>query len=133
MAKPKSPRKGSYGTEAGGPSPAPIDPNSTGGTTMGIPMKEAGPAVGPPTIDPPAIEAKSIDTRKTRAVNGRTKASPTAKAEARSNLVPINIEDEIRQLAYLFSERRGFIPGHETEDWVNAEHEVRQRYHQQRA
>ncbi len=128
MAKPKSPRKGSYGSEAGAPSPAPIDPNSTSGTTMGVPMKEAAPA-----IDPPAIEAKSIDTRKTKAVNGRTKASPTAKAEARSNLVPINIEDEIRQLAYLFSERRGFAPGHETEDWVNAEHEVRQRYHQQRA
>ena len=30
------------------------------------------------------------------------------------------------------SERRGFEPGHETEDWLAAEHEVRQRYHQHR-
>jgi hypothetical protein len=55
------------------------------------------------------------------------------KGESRSNLVPINLEDEIRRLAYLLSERRGFAPGHETEDWVSAEREIRQRYHQQSA
>jgi len=47
-----------------------------------------------------------------------------------ANLVPVNLDEEIRQLAYLFSERRGFVPGHETEDWLAAEHEVRARYHQ---
>lgn len=52
------------------------------------------------------------------------------KSDSRANLLPINLEDEIRQLAYLFSEQRGFEPGHETEDWLNAEREVRQRYHQ---
>lgn len=51
-------------------------------------------------------------------------------AQVRSNLVPINVDDEIRQLAYLLSERRGFQPGYETEDWLNAEREVRQRYQQ---
>ncbi len=51
-------------------------------------------------------------------------------AQTRSKLVPINLDDEIRQLAYLLSERRGFQPGHETEDWLNAEREVRQRYQQ---
>lgn len=55
------------------------------------------------------------------------------KSEVRPNLVPINLEDEIRRLAYLLSERRGFEPGHEAEDWLAAEHEVRQRYHQQSA
>lgn len=49
------------------------------------------------------------------------------------NLVPINLEDEIRQLAYLLAERRGFASGHETEDWLAAEHEVRQRYQQHSA
>jgi hypothetical protein len=53
------------------------------------------------------------------------------RTEIRSNLVPINLEDEIRRLAYLMSERRGFEPGHETEDWLAAEHEVRERYQQQ--
>jgi hypothetical protein len=55
------------------------------------------------------------------------------KAEQRANLVPINLEDEIRRLAYLLAERRGFQPGHEADDWLTAEHEIRQRYHQQSA
>lgn len=53
------------------------------------------------------------------------------KTEIRSNLVPINLEDEIRRLAYLMSERRGFEPGHETDDWLAAEHEVLVRYQQE--
>lgn len=55
------------------------------------------------------------------------------KSETRPNVVPINLEDEIRRLAYLLSERRGFEPGHEAEDWITAEREVRQRYHQHSA
>jgi hypothetical protein len=55
------------------------------------------------------------------------------KTEARTNLIPINVEDEVRRLAYLLSERRGFEPGHEAEDWLTAEREIRQRYRQQSA
>lgn len=58
---------------------------------------------------------------------------PSIVKNDRSNVLPINLDDEIRRLAYLLSERRGFEPGHETEDWLAAEHEVRQRYHQQSA
>lgn len=53
--------------------------------------------------------------------------------EVRANLVPINVDEEIRRLAYLLSERRGFESGHESEDWLAAEREVRQRYHQRSA
>jgi hypothetical protein len=59
-----------------------------------------------------------------------TRRPEIVRSEPRANLVPISIEEEIRALAYLMSERRGFEPGHETEDWLAAEHEVRQRYHQ---
>ena len=62
--------------------------------------------------------------------NGRNIRKPEI---VRANLVPIDLDDEIRCLAYLPSERRGFEPGHETEDWLNAEREVLERYHQQRA
>jgi Protein of unknown function (DUF2934) len=55
------------------------------------------------------------------------------KTDGRANLVPINVEEEIRRLAYLLSERRGFEPGHEAEDWLTAEREIQQRYHQQSA
>ena len=55
------------------------------------------------------------------------------KNESRLNVVPINLEEEVRRLAYLMAERRGFEPGHEAEDWLAAEREVRQRYHQHSA
>jgi len=78
----------------------------------------------------PAAETAATET--TTAKKAARKPS-IAKSEPRANLVPINLDDEIRQLAYLLSERRGFEPGHETEDWLAAEHEVRQRYHQHSA
>jgi hypothetical protein len=43
---------------------------------------------------------------------------------------PINVEDEIRVRAYELSEQRGFIPGHEVDDWFVAEREVMARYRQ---
>jgi hypothetical protein len=33
-------------------------------------------------------------------------------------------EDRIREAAYAASERRGFEPGHETDDWLSAEREI---------
>ena len=96
----------------------------------------------------PAVEAASNDIAAAKTngssttLNGlaakavRKKATPKpeiVKTEPRANLVPINLEDEIRRLAYLMSERRGFEPGHEAEDWLAAEREIRQRYHPQSA
>ena len=62
-----------------------------------------------------------------------TRKPAIVKSELRPNVVPINLEDEIRRLAYLLAERRGFQPGHEAEDWLSAEREVLQRYHQHTA
>jgi hypothetical protein len=77
--------------------------------------------------------AETIKTEMKNETPRKARKPQIMKAESRSNLVPINLEDEIRRLAYLLSERRGFEPGHETEDWVSAEREIRQRYHQQSA
>jgi hypothetical protein len=51
-------------------------------------------------------------------------------AETKKNVVPINLEDEIRRRAYELFQERGGIPGSEHEDWVRAEHEVLARYQQ---
>jgi Protein of unknown function (DUF2934) len=56
-----------------------------------------------------------------------------AKPEPRKNLVPINLDDEIRRRAYELYEQRGGTAGSETEDWLRAEGEVQQRYHQRSA
>ncbi len=76
--------------------------------------------------DPTNPEPKKAEKKATR-------RPEIVKTEPRANLLPINLEEEVRRLAYLFSERRGFEGGHETEDWLNAEREVRQRYHQHSA
>jgi hypothetical protein len=48
-------------------------------------------------------------------------------------VVPINLEDEIRRRAYELYQQRGAGSGSEAEDWLSAEREVRQRYHQQQS
>lgn len=55
------------------------------------------------------------------------------KNESRKNLVPINLEDEIRQRAFELYQERGPRDGGEAEDWRDAEREVMQRYRQQSA
>jgi hypothetical protein len=60
------------------------------------------------------------------ASDGRLQAS----AETKTNVVPINLEDEIRRRAYELFQERGGIPGSEHEDWMRAEHEVLARYQQ---
>lgn len=123
MAKPKFPKKNQEvnGKETSGKLASVAPPMPVADVTLA----EAVPAITTPVTT--TSEARNIVAKK------NTKKPEIVKTESRSNLIPINIEDEIRQLAYLFSERRGFEPGHEAEDWLAAEHEVMQRYHQQSA
>lgn len=51
-------------------------------------------------------------------------------AETRTNVIPINLEEEIRRRAYEIFEERGGVPGNEHEDWLRAEREVLARYQQ---
>lgn len=112
MAKPRTPRKKPNGNEALPTNPLEINPENGSGTLTAAPAGNGN---------------SEVDT----SVRKSTRKPEIVKAESRSNLVPINLEDEIRRLAYLLSERRGFEPGHETEDWLAAEHEVRERYQHQ--
>jgi hypothetical protein len=49
-----------------------------------------------------------------------------------SNLVPVNLEEEIRRRAYeLYLQRRGTAGGDENQDWLLAEREIRLRYGRQ--
>jgi Protein of unknown function (DUF2934) len=115
MAKPKFPKKNQEAPEKIASAAAPVpEANAIPAETPSAPVS----ATPMSSTDPKAAVKKS------------TKKPEIVKTESRSKLVPINLEDEVRKLAYLFSERRGFIPGHEAEDWLAAEHEVKQRYHQ---
>ena len=103
MARPKSPKSKN---------------NEVVTTTSNVSATVESPA---PTVSAP-VQAET-----------RSRKMGVVKTESRATLIPINLEDEIRRLAYELSERRGFEAGHENEDWLNAEREVLQRYHQQSA
>jgi hypothetical protein len=101
-------------------------------STNGIPVLSdirSDTSVGLADVPPAsaAPENKKTETKKP------ARKPEIVKTEARANLVPINVEEEVRRLAYLLAERRGFEPGHEAEDWLAAEREIRQRYRQQSA
>jgi Protein of unknown function (DUF2934) len=100
-------------------------------STNGNPLSDirADTSVGLAHVPPASAgpESKKAETKKP------ARKPEIVKTEARATLVPINVEDEIRRLAYLLAERRGFEPGHEAEDWLAAEREIRQRYRQQSA
>jgi hypothetical protein len=115
MAKPKFPRKTNDAKET-----VPL-------TTSAAPVSDTKVVPAEEMAAPLVTATKRTETKKT------ARKPEIVKAEPRSNLVPINLEDEIRSLAYLLSERRGFEPGHEAEDWLTAESELRHRYHQHSA
>ena len=69
-------------------------------------------------------ESNGASQPETRAVTeGKKHAAP----------LPINLDAEIRRRAYELYEQRGYLPGHEDEDWLIAEQEVRARYNQQKS
>jgi len=57
-------------------------------------------------------------------------AAAPAMAVEKKNVIPINLEDEIRRRAYEFYEQRNGTLGSELEDWLRAESEVLARYQQ---
>jgi Protein of unknown function (DUF2934) len=66
-------------------------------------------------------------------INAEPRKFELRKTEPRANVVPISVEEEIRRRAYELYEQRGQSSGHEKDDWLVAEQEVMQRYHQQSA
>jgi hypothetical protein len=64
---------------------------------------------------------------------GFVRTEPRKNSASQVNLVPINLEDEIRRRAYELYVQRGTAPGSEAEDWLTAEREIMQRYRKQSA
>jgi hypothetical protein len=73
------------------------------------------------------------ETRPETRPEATTKMFEVRKPDIRKNVVPINLEDEIRRRAYELYQQRGPGVGSEADDWFTAEHEVMQRYRQHSA
>jgi Protein of unknown function (DUF2934) len=65
----------------------------------------------------------TADTRARSAQPKATRAAP-AKSTSRAAVSADDRRAMVAEAAYLRAERRGFAPGHETEDWLAAEVEV---------
>jgi hypothetical protein len=71
--------------------------------------------------------------------NGNTRRKQVAtmpavnSPEPEKNSSTTDLEAEIRLRAYQLYEQRGYMPGHEDEDWLVAEREVLARYDQQQS
>jgi len=99
-------------------------PKKFNGDTTVPPVETASTAL--PTVEASAPETQPEPKRSARRPS-------IVRSDSRVTIVPINLEDEVRRLAYLLAERRGFEPGHEAEDWLSAEREIQHRYHQHSA
>lgn len=77
--------------------------------------------------DRPAPAAKSGGARTpaSRPVEARKPAK--AAPDSQPKLSPEEVYKLIQESAYFKAKARGFAPGHEVQDWIEAEQEVRQR------
>lgn len=57
----------------------------------------------------------------------RQAAAPALTDNARADVSPDEVKKLIEEAAYYRAKSRGFEPGHELDDWVQAEAEVRKR------
>ncbi|HVJ13377.1 MAG TPA: DUF2934 domain-containing protein [Burkholderiales bacterium] len=66
-------------------------------------------------------------TRKTPAAAARPAAKPASSQpfEARADISPEELRKLIAEAAYYRAKKRGFAPGYEIDDWVQAEAEVK--------
>ena len=116
--------------------PKPKTPRTTNGktttkTTSAVPEVQL--ASNPEAVTPAIAIAEPVkEVAKTVTMeSARPEVKAAKRAESRKNVFPINLDEEIRRRAYELSEQRGFVPGHETEDWLVAEHEILARYTEQ--
>jgi hypothetical protein len=72
----------------------------------------------------PADPAASVEARTVRRPPSPPSPPKAPLAPARARVTPEARRALISENAYLRAERRGFDPGHETEDWLAAEAEV---------
>jgi hypothetical protein len=75
-----------------------------------------------------AIQKERRATPRKPAAKGEQKApAATPAPESRSSMSSEDIKRLIEETAYFKAKERGFTPGYELEDWVQAEAEIKRR------
>jgi len=121
MARPKNP-----------PSGNPDRPEERSGSRTSKKQTATGSSPTPGEVKA-EVAATTPAAIKTEPRTFEVRKTETRKTETRKNVFPINLEEEIRRRAYELYEQRGYSSGGEADDWLAAEREVLQRYHQHSA
>jgi len=77
------------------------------------------------SLETPVAAAAQLETKP------KARKTKRALSEVRKNVVPIDLDEEIRRRAYELWEKCGYEPGHEDEHWLSAEQEILSRYSQE--
>ncbi len=137
MAKAKSPSsKGNRTSKAQPVIDRPVDvPEVSPVVTTAPPVTAVKPEAKPSPETPQESNSKPEESKPEAKPEIRTEAKifEVRKADARKNVVPINLEDEIRRRAYELYLHRGAGSGSQADDWFAAEREILQRYRQHSA
>jgi hypothetical protein len=72
-------------------------------------------------------EKVMAETKERRRSPRKATPKPDVKAAAPRNTAAEEVRRQIEEAAYYRAKQRGFQPGHELEDWVQAESEVMRR------
>ena len=75
--------------------------------------RRTAPKAAPKTAKPTAFNPHAV--------------TDTGGSSARANISPEELRQLISEAAYYRAKQRGFAPGHEVEDWIQAEAEVMRR------
>jgi len=90
-----------------------------------VPKAAAGPRSPTSKPDPAPRSAKSAPGAPATRPTGGIAVNPAGNSASR--LSPEDIYRLIQESAYFKAKARGFAPGHEVQDWIEAEAEVRRR------
>ena len=75
----------------------------------------------------PKAESRGVAARKTPAEERSVALDTALESSRRAGQSTEELRRQIEEAAYYRAKQRGFEPGHELEDWIEAESEVRQR------
>ncbi len=110
------------------PTPAPRSTKKAEASPVEAIHVALAPAAQSETKDP--LQAATVVAAKKQSLNITT---PPAGKTAKHNVVPINIDEQIRRRAYEIWEERGRPRGLDRENWAMAEYEILSRHNAQRA
>jgi Protein of unknown function (DUF2934) len=75
-----------------------------------------------------AVKADTAKPARKTLTTSRKKSAPAAAVVAATPDIPLDLGSLIATEAFYLAAERSFVPGHELDDWLEAERRIRARY-----